>query len=58
MSISAWRSNDWKQAIVDWPTSQHVAQWSYGHAESVKARVWVARDDLEPLDGRWRALLA
>ena len=43
--------------VGDWPTSQRVAQWSYGHAKSLDAQVWVARDDLEPLGGRWKELL-
>ena len=44
--------------VADWPTSQRVAHWSYGHAASLDAHVWVARDDLEPLGGRWQQLLA
>jgi hypothetical protein len=43
--------------IADWPTSQRVARWSYGRAASLDARVWVARDELEPLSGRWKQLL-
>jgi 5-methylcytosine-specific restriction endonuclease McrA len=44
--------------VGDWPTSQRVARWSYGHAQALNAQVWVARDDLEPLRGRWKELLA
>lgn len=43
--------------INDWPTSRSVALWSYSHADTVGANVWVAAGDTEALSGRWQALL-
>jgi hypothetical protein len=43
--------------LVDRATSIAVADWSYGHAERVNARVWLGGTEYGHLSGTWRTLL-
>jgi len=43
--------------LVDRATSITVAEWSYGHAERVQARVWLGGKDYGRLSGNWRQLV-
>ena len=42
---------------VDRATSVAVAEWSYGHAERVRAEVWLGGKEYGHLSGDWRKLL-
>jgi len=43
--------------LVDRATSFAVAEWSYGHAERVRAEVWLGGTDYGHLSEDWRKLL-
>jgi hypothetical protein len=43
--------------LVDRATSFAVAEWSYGHAERVRAEVWLGGTDYGLLSADWRKLL-
>lgn len=43
--------------LVDRATSVAVAEWSYGHAERVKAEVWLGGRQYGHLSSSWRGLL-
>ena len=43
--------------LVDRATSIAVAEWSYGHAERVKAEVWLGGTEYGHLSAGWRQLL-
>lgn len=44
--------------LVDRATSLAVAEWSYGHAERVRAEVWLGGTEYGHLSAGWRGLLA
>ena len=44
--------------LVDRATSIAVAEWSYGHAERVRAEVWLGGKKFGLLSERWRGLLS
>lgn len=44
--------------LVDRATSVAVAEWSYGHAERVRAEVWLGGKEYGHLSAGWRGLLA
>jgi hypothetical protein len=43
--------------LVDRATSVAVAEWSYGHAERVRAEVWLGGEEYGHLSAGWRRLL-
>jgi hypothetical protein len=43
--------------LVDRATSVAVAEWSYGHAERVRAEVWLGGTEYGHLSANWRGLL-
>ena len=43
--------------LVDRATSVAVAEWSYGHAERVRAEVWLGGKEYGHLSAGWRGLL-
>jgi hypothetical protein len=43
--------------LVDRGTSVAVAEWSYGHAERVRAEVWLGGTEYGHLSSNWRLLL-
>ena len=43
--------------LVDRATTVAVAEWSYGHAERVRAEVWLGGIEYGHLSARWRELL-
>jgi hypothetical protein len=43
--------------LVDRATSIAVAEWSYGHAERVRAEVWLGGTEYGHLSANWRILL-
>jgi hypothetical protein len=47
---------DGKGLLHDLHASRQVARWAYAQAEDVGAQVWQRRDELVPLDERWRSL--
>ncbi|MGD0493987.1 MAG: HNH endonuclease [Steroidobacteraceae bacterium] len=44
--------------IVDARGTTSVARWAYAHTAHLRAATWVRGDEVAPLSGRWRALLA
>jgi hypothetical protein len=42
--------------IADRTASERITRWAYGQVEAAGGRVWIAGDDLVPLDERWRSL--
>jgi hypothetical protein len=44
--------------LVDRATSVAIAEWSYGHAERVRAEVWLGGTEYGQLSANWRGLLA
>ena len=47
---------DEKGLLQDLDASRQVARWAYAQAEDVGAQVWQRKDELVPLDERWRSL--
>ena len=43
--------------LVDRATSVAVAEWSYGHAERVRAEVWLGGKEYGHLSAGWRGML-
>jgi 5-methylcytosine-specific restriction endonuclease McrA len=44
--------------VAELAASNRVAQWAYGLTEQAKGLTWLRADEMEPLDHRWRRLLA
>jgi len=44
--------------IVDRTGTLSVAGWAYAHGASLHAATWLRGEEVEPLSGRWRSLLA
>ena len=52
-------SFDQLNILHDWPATRRIARWAYGQAHQAGRQVWVgAKDDLRPLSGAWRGILA